>query len=85
MEVDDEIDVRALLPHVRVPTLVVHCDGDRAVPAEDGQELAAMIPDARYVSVPSENHVLLEHEPGWSQFVQELGLFLGWRESVSRT
>jgi pimeloyl-ACP methyl ester carboxylesterase/DNA-binding winged helix-turn-helix (wHTH) protein len=85
MEVDDEIDVRALLPHVRVPTLVVHCDGDRAVPAEDGQELAAMIPGARYVSVPSENHVLLEHEPGWSQFVQELGLFLGWRESVSRT
>jgi|GEM_PF-6403973 len=68
----------------RFALLVVHCDGDRAVPAEDGQELAAMIPGARYVSVPSENHVLLENEPGWAQFLHELGLFLGWRESFSR-
>jgi pimeloyl-ACP methyl ester carboxylesterase/DNA-binding winged helix-turn-helix (wHTH) protein len=85
MEVDDDIDVRELLPTVRVPTLVVHCDRDRVVPPERGQLLAARIPGARYVSVPSANHLLLAEEPGWAVFLQELGLFLGWRDSVSST
>jgi len=78
MEVDDEIDVRALLPAVNVPTLVVHCDRDRAVPAEHGRMLAAEIPGARYVSLPSANHLLMEDEPAWQMFLDELGLFLNW-------
>ena len=44
MEVDDDIDVRALLPEVRVPTLVVHCNRDHVVPAELGRQLAAENP-----------------------------------------
>jgi len=78
MEVDDLIDVRPLLPHVRTPTLVIHCDRDHAVPPEDGQLLAAHIPGARYVSLPSANHLVLETEPAWPQFLEELGLFLHW-------
>jgi DNA-binding winged helix-turn-helix (wHTH) protein/pimeloyl-ACP methyl ester carboxylesterase len=73
-----DIDVRSLLPHVRVPTLVLHCDRDRAVPTESGRALAAGIPGARYVSLPSANHLLLEGEPAWSLFLEELGLFLKW-------
>ena len=34
MERDDDIDVRPLLPQVKVPTLVLHCDRDHAVPPE---------------------------------------------------
>jgi DNA-binding winged helix-turn-helix (wHTH) protein/alpha-beta hydrolase superfamily lysophospholipase len=78
MERDDDIDVRPLLSQVKTPTLVVHCDRDRAVPTEDGRLLAAMIPGARYVSLPSANHLMLEDEPAWSQFLEELGLFLNW-------
>ena len=78
MEVDDDIDVRPLLPHVKVPTLVVHCDGDRAVKPEHGRLLAAEIPGARYVSLPSANHLLLEEEPAWPMFLEELGMFLNW-------
>ena len=52
MERDDDIDVRPLLSRVKAPTLVIHCDRDRAVPAEDGRLLAAEIPGARYVSLP---------------------------------
>jgi pimeloyl-ACP methyl ester carboxylesterase/DNA-binding winged helix-turn-helix (wHTH) protein len=78
MEHDDAIDVRPLLSQVTTPTLVVHCDRDRAVPVEDGRQLAAAIPNARYVSLPSANHLMLEEEPAWALFLEELGLFLDW-------
>lgn len=78
METDDKIDVRALLSRVTAPTLVVHCDRDQAVPVEHGRFLAAEIPDARYVSLPSANHLILEEEPAWRLFLDELALFLSW-------
>jgi DNA-binding winged helix-turn-helix (wHTH) protein/pimeloyl-ACP methyl ester carboxylesterase len=78
MERDDDIDVRPLLSQVKTPTLVIHCDNDRAVPPEQGRLLAAEIPGARYVSLPSANHLMLEEEPAWSLFLEELGLFLDW-------
>jgi pimeloyl-ACP methyl ester carboxylesterase len=73
-----EIDVRPLLTQVKAPTLVLHCDRDHAVPPEQGRLLAAEIPGARYVSLPSANHLMLEEEPAWSLFLEELGLFLNW-------
>ena len=78
MERDDDIDVRPLLSQVKTPTLVIHCDRDHAVPPEKGRLLAAEIPGARYVSLPSANHLMLEEEPAWSLFLEELGLFLKW-------
>jgi pimeloyl-ACP methyl ester carboxylesterase/DNA-binding winged helix-turn-helix (wHTH) protein len=79
LQADDEIDVRTLLPLVRVPTLVVHCDRDHVVPPECGRQIAAAIPGARYVSLPSANHLMLESEPAWNIFIEELGDFLSWR------
>jgi pimeloyl-ACP methyl ester carboxylesterase len=73
-----DIDVRPFLSHVKVPTLVLHSDRDRAVPAERGRALAAGIPGSRYVSLQSANHLLLEEEPAWSVFLEELGSFLNW-------
>jgi pimeloyl-ACP methyl ester carboxylesterase len=78
MERDDDIDVRPLLSQVKTPTLVIHCDRDHAVPPERGRLLAAEIPGARYVSLPSANHLMLEEEPAWPLFLEELGLFLNW-------
>jgi pimeloyl-ACP methyl ester carboxylesterase/DNA-binding winged helix-turn-helix (wHTH) protein len=78
MEIDDNIDVRGLLRQIRVPTLVVHCDGDQVVPPECGRQMAAEIPDARYVSLPSANHLLLAEEPAWPIFLTEIGSFLEW-------
>ena len=78
MERDGDFDVRPLLPQVKTPTLVIHCDRDHAVPVEAGRQLAAGIPGARYVSLPSANHLMLEEEPAWSVFLEELGLFLTW-------
>ena len=78
MERDGNIDVRPLLPQIKVPTLVIHCDRDRVVKPERGRQVAAGIPGARYVSLPSANHLMLEEEPAWSLFLEELGLFLNW-------
>jgi len=44
-------DARAELPNVRVPTLVIHRKDDYNIPLALGQEIAAAIPDARFVPV----------------------------------
>jgi pimeloyl-ACP methyl ester carboxylesterase/DNA-binding winged helix-turn-helix (wHTH) protein len=78
MERDGDIDVRPLLSQVRTPTIVIHCDHDHVVVPERGRQLAAGIPGARYISLPGANHLMLEEEPAWSLFLEELGLFLNW-------
>ena len=52
-----DIDVRAILPTIHVPTLVLHRRGDRVVNRRAGEELAQRIPDARYVEFPGIDHV----------------------------
>jgi class 3 adenylate cyclase/pimeloyl-ACP methyl ester carboxylesterase len=71
-----EIDVVALLPLVRVPTLVMHARNDAQVPMEYGRELAAGIPGAKFVALQGNNHVLLEQDPATQRFFEELRLFL---------
>ncbi len=71
-----DFDVAALLPRVRVPTLVLHARDDAAVPFEQGRQLAVSIPGAKFVPLEGSNHILLEHEPAWSTFLTELRDFL---------
>ena len=52
-----DIDVRAILPTIHVPTLVIHRRGDRVVNRRAGEELASQIPGARYVELPGIDHV----------------------------
>jgi pimeloyl-ACP methyl ester carboxylesterase/DNA-binding CsgD family transcriptional regulator len=73
----NEIDVSELAPRVTARTLVLHARGDRVVPYEEGRLLAALIPDARLVPLESANHILLQHEPAWAAFLDELHGFLG--------
>ena len=47
-----EIDVRDVLPAIRVPTLVLHRAGDRVIPVEAGRYLAEHIPGAKFVELP---------------------------------
>ena len=78
MEEFGHVDVRPLLADIKVPTIVFHCQDDGVAPFEEGKLLAASIPGAKFVSLPSRNHLLLEHEPAWKVFLRELGEFLGW-------
>jgi pimeloyl-ACP methyl ester carboxylesterase/plasmid stabilization system protein ParE len=52
-----DTDVRAILPTIHVPTLVLHRHGDRVVNRRAGKELAARIPGARYVELPGIDHL----------------------------
>jgi pimeloyl-ACP methyl ester carboxylesterase len=61
-----------------VPTVVIHSDCDQVVPIKEGRILAAGIPNARFALLSSANHLLLEEEQAWGEFLQELGVFLGW-------
>lgn len=47
-----QIDLRGVLPAIRVPTLVLHRTGDGLTPVEEGRAAAALIPGARFVEVP---------------------------------
>ena len=52
-----EYDVRDLLPHIGVPTLVLHRADDRAVPLWAGREVAALVPGARLVTLGGDAHL----------------------------
>jgi pimeloyl-ACP methyl ester carboxylesterase len=72
-----QLDVSAEAASLRVPTLVMHSRNDARVPFEQGRQLAALIPSARFVPLEGRNHVLLPDEPAWPQFLHEFRSFLG--------
>ncbi len=78
------INVRHLLPQVRVPTLVIHAREDARIPYEQGRLLAAEIPQARFVTLESRNHILLESEPAWAQFRETFDEFVGKPDQRSK-
>jgi class 3 adenylate cyclase len=70
-----EVDVRAVLPTIRVPTLVVHHAEDAIIPPAKGRYIAEHIPGAKYVELPGRNwyHSV---EPRWRASFQEIAEFL---------
>jgi len=77
LEARGSTDITALLPQVRVPTLVLHARHDEVVPFSEGRALASAIPGAEFVELDSHNHVLLAHEPAWQAFQDALLEFTG--------
>jgi DNA-binding winged helix-turn-helix (wHTH) protein/pimeloyl-ACP methyl ester carboxylesterase len=71
-----DIDVVDLLPKVSAPTLVLHCRHDNWAPFEEGRRIAASIPNAKFVSLESENHIPLPGEPAWQKFIEAIENFL---------
>jgi pimeloyl-ACP methyl ester carboxylesterase/DNA-binding winged helix-turn-helix (wHTH) protein len=72
----DDIDVSELLPQVKAPALVLHCRNDAVHPFDEGRRLAAGIPGARFVALEGSNHVILESDPAWPRFIEEISNFL---------
>jgi pimeloyl-ACP methyl ester carboxylesterase len=61
-----EIDIRDIVPSIKVPTLVVHRTGDRVCHVENGRFLARHIEGAKYVELPGEDHSI------WTDRSEEL-------------
>jgi pimeloyl-ACP methyl ester carboxylesterase/DNA-binding CsgD family transcriptional regulator len=72
-----EIEISDIARRVTQPALVLHARRDRGVPYEEGRRLAALLPDARFVTLESDNHILQESEPAWAVFLAEVRAFLG--------
>jgi len=70
-------DVSALLGQVQAPTLVLHARNDQITSIDEGQLIAAGIPNAEFVELDSRNHILLEHEPAWARFQEAVLDFMG--------
>jgi pimeloyl-ACP methyl ester carboxylesterase/DNA-binding CsgD family transcriptional regulator len=75
------IDITDLIGEVRVPTLVLHSRDDDVIPISEGHILAAGIPGAQFIELESKNHVLLENEPAWERFREEVLEFMGLKGS----
>jgi len=56
-QMNAQIDVRQVLPLVRVPTLVIHRTEDRCLKVEEGRYVAESIPGAKYVELPGRDHL----------------------------
>jgi len=69
-----EMDVRAMLPTIRVPTLVVQHTDDWLMPPEWGKYVADHIPDSKYVELPGRN--LYHFVEPWRSSFQEIHEFL---------
>jgi class 3 adenylate cyclase/pimeloyl-ACP methyl ester carboxylesterase len=52
-----DLNVVDLLPRLRVPTLVIHRKGDKAIPFHLGREMASMIPNSRFVPLEGDIHM----------------------------
>ena len=58
MRMAHEIDVRHVVPTIRVPTLILHSVGDQICHVENARYLASTIPGAHYVELPGADHVM---------------------------
>jgi class 3 adenylate cyclase len=85
IQMNKEIDVRHVLPAVRVPTLILRGTEDAIVPPEVARYMADRIPIARLVEIPGAGHlaigkpaVLIAKEV--ERFLKEVWETGGWEE-----
>lgn len=75
----EQVDVTDLLPQVQCPTLVLHSTRDLRVPFAEGRIVAAGIEHARFVPLDSASHLMVESDPAWPRWQEEVREFLGTR------
>jgi pimeloyl-ACP methyl ester carboxylesterase/DNA-binding CsgD family transcriptional regulator len=71
-----QADASSLLAGLDVPTLILHSTGDRMNAFALSRHLASSIAGARLVALNSNNHIVLEDEPAWAVFVEEVRRFM---------
>jgi pimeloyl-ACP methyl ester carboxylesterase/DNA-binding SARP family transcriptional activator len=82
-EIFANIDVSALLHQVTTPTLVFHARVDQTVPHECGRVISDNISEARFVTLESNNHILLAREPAFVRLLDEVRRFTAHDEQPS--
>jgi class 3 adenylate cyclase/pimeloyl-ACP methyl ester carboxylesterase len=75
-EMNNYTEFSEIAQQIKVPTLVLHMNGDCVVPVREGRITARLIPGAQFVELPGNNHVALEGEPCFDMFFDEVRAFL---------
>jgi pimeloyl-ACP methyl ester carboxylesterase len=71
----DDIDIADVLPGISVPTLVIYARNDHVAPIEQGRQIAAAIPGAKFVTLETENHIAVPDDPTWDKLLSEIEEF----------
>lgn len=75
-EAIDSLDVSHQLKDVQAPTLVLHSERELVSPISEAKFMAARIPNAKFVSLNSANHLVMAQEDAWKRAAQEVRAFL---------
>jgi pimeloyl-ACP methyl ester carboxylesterase len=71
-----DLDAREAARSLEVPTLILHCRDDQVWSFAEAEDLHALMPGSRLVTLESANHILQADEAGFGAFVRELRAFL---------
>ena len=75
-EMNSNVDVTKYAKRIKIPTLILHCEGDQVNPSREGRRMASVIPNAYFKTLTSNNHVLLEGTNEFSEFFDEVDRFI---------
>ena len=75
-EMFDEVDVSSLARKLKVPTLVLHSEGDAIAPISEAKFLAASIPKAKLVTFDSDNHLLRVDDAAFPEQIRCMTQFI---------
>jgi pimeloyl-ACP methyl ester carboxylesterase len=81
LRMNTQIDVRAALPTIGVPTLILQRVGDRDVNVEESRWIASQIPGAKLVELPGDDHLVWAGDV--DQVVDEVEEFLTGSRSLA--
>jgi pimeloyl-ACP methyl ester carboxylesterase len=86
LRMNRDIDIRHVLPAVRVPTLVLHGADDEIVPPEAARYMAGRIPGARFIELPGVGHLALGNPADrigveTNRFLTDVWESGGWNET----
>lgn len=73
-QMNTKIDLRAVLPAIRVPTLILHRTGDLDIDVGGARYMAERIPEATYVELPGDDHLVFAGDP--EAILRETEVFL---------
>lgn len=79
LELSYSVDVTRLLPNIKIPTLILHREGDKVITVDHGRQLAAEIPNAQFNLLKGKVHPLWLGET--SQLIKEISEFIGEEKS----
>jgi class 3 adenylate cyclase/pimeloyl-ACP methyl ester carboxylesterase len=85
LEMNSYIDTVDIAKTIKIPTLVLHMAGDRVIPVSAGRKTARLIPGAQFVELPGNDHVVLEGQPCFDMFFEEVRAFLAEHGSQTDT